>query len=86
MKFPMRRVGEAPGQSYQRSVTWLGSASIDVERQFSVFSDGTPPLFYQAPHIADQSGQVILVDDDPLLFHAVFETGGIEALACLCLV
>ncbi len=48
-----------------------------------MFSDGTPPLFYQAPHIVDQSGQVILVDDYPLLFHAVFETGGIEALVCL---
>ena len=58
----------------------LDSASIDVEHQFPVFSDGIPPLFYQAPHIVDQSGQVILFDDYPLLFHAVFETGGIEAL------
>jgi hypothetical protein len=61
----------------------LGSTSIDVEHQFSVFFDGTPPLFCQTPHIVDQSGQVILVDDYPLLFHAVFETGGIEAFVCL---
>src|SRR5208282_5565918 len=57
-----------------------GSTSVDVEHQFSAFPDGTPPLFYQAPHIVDQSGQVILVDAYPLLFHAVLETGGIEAL------
>jgi hypothetical protein len=55
----------------------LGSTSVDVEQQFPMFSDGTPPLLYQAPHIVDQSAQVILVDDYPLLFHAVFETGGI---------
>src|SRR5208282_5894377 len=60
-----------------------GSTSVDVEHQFSAFPDGTPPLFYQAPHIVDQSGQVILVDAYPLLFHAVLETGGIEALVCL---
>src|SRR5208282_5367644 len=57
----------------------LASTSIDVEHQFSAFSDGTPPLFCQTPHIVDQSGQVILVDDYSLLFHAVLETGGIEA-------
>jgi len=61
----------------------LVSTSIDVENQFSVFSDGIPPLFYQAPHIVDQSGQVILVDDYPLLSQAVFETGGIEAFVRL---
>jgi hypothetical protein len=48
-----------------------------------VFPDGTPPPFCQAPHILDQCGQVILVGDYPLLFQAVFETGGIEALVCL---
>ena len=58
----------------------LGSTSIDVEHQFSVFPDGIPPLLLQAPHIVDQSGQVILVDDYPSLFHAVLQTGGIEAL------
>jgi hypothetical protein len=61
----------------------LGSTSIDVEHEFSVFSDGTPPLFYQGPHIVDQSSQVILVDDYPLLFQAILETGGIEAFVCL---
>jgi len=32
------------------------TSSIDVEHQFSVFSDRTPPLFCQAPHIVDQRG------------------------------
>jgi len=44
----------------------LGSAGIDVEQQFPVFSDGTPPLFRQTPHIVDQSHQVILVNRYPL--------------------
>src|SRR6266849_8593235 len=64
----------------------LGSTGIDVEHQFSVFSEGSPPLFCQAPDIVDQTGQVILVDDYPLFFHAVFETADIEALVGLHIV
>src|ERR1019366_3931650 len=64
----------------------LGSTSVDVEHQFPMFSDGTPPLLYQAPHIVDQSAQVILVDDYDLLFHAVCEAVGIEAFGCLYVV
>jgi hypothetical protein len=60
----------------------LGSTGIDVEHQFSVF-EGTPPLFCQAPDIVDQTGQVILVVECPLFFHAVLETGDIEALVGL---
>jgi hypothetical protein len=54
----------------------LGSTGIDIEQQFSVFSEGSPD-------IVDQTGQVILVDEYPLFFHAVLETGDIEALVGL---
>ena len=64
----------------------LGSTSIDVKHQFSVFSERSSPLFYQTSHVVDQSDQVILVDDYRLLFHAVFETGGIEAPVCFHIV
>jgi hypothetical protein len=56
------------------------SANIDVEHQFSAFSNGTPPLFCHVPHIVDQIGKVILIDRYPLLFQALGETGGIEAI------
>ena len=50
-------ITKAPGLLDQIATSSLpGSTSIDVEQQFPVFSDGTPPLFYQAPHIVDQSG------------------------------
>jgi hypothetical protein len=45
-----------------------------------MFSDGTPPLFRQAPHIVDQRKQVIPAKTYPLFFHTVFETGRTEAL------
>ena len=64
----------------------LGSTSIDIEQQFPVFSDGTPPWFRQAPHIVDQTDQVISVNRDPLFFHTVFEAGRAEALVCFHIV
>jgi hypothetical protein len=30
-----------------------GSAGINVEQQFNVFSEGTPPLFRQAPYLVE---------------------------------
>ena len=59
------------------------STCIDVEDQFPMFSDGTPPLFRKAPHVVDQSDQIILVNSDPLFFHTVFETGRTEVLGQL---
>jgi hypothetical protein len=56
----------------------LGSAGIDVERQFPVFSDRTPPLFRQTAHIVDQSDQVTLINSYPLFFPTLFETGRLK--------
>src|SRR5216683_155210 len=64
----------------------VASTNIDVEHQFSVLSDRTRPLFCQGPHVVDQTNQVSLVDDYPLFFHAVFETGRAEALVCCYIV
>src|SRR5208337_903634 len=61
----------------------LSSTGIDVKHEFSVFSDGAAPLFRQAPHVVDQSDQVILVNSYPLFFHTVFEAERAEALVCL---
>src|ERR1700727_3032910 len=62
------------------------STSVNVEHQFPVFSDRTPPLFGQASHIVDQSDQVIPVNGYPLFLHTVFATGGSEALVCFFVV
>jgi hypothetical protein len=63
-----------------------GSTAVNVEHQFPAFSDGTPPLFCQPPHIVDQSGKVIPIDPYALLFQALRETYGIEAIVCLQIV
>ena len=86
MRFPMREVRSVFRQAYQWSVTSVGSTCIDAEQQFPVFSDGTPPLFGQAPHIVDQTDQVIPVNSYPLFFHTVVETGRTEALVCFHIV
>jgi hypothetical protein len=39
----------------------VASTNIDVEHQFPVLSDGTPPLFRQAPHVVDQRGKSSLL-------------------------
>ena len=62
------------------------STCIDVKDQFPMFSDGTPPLFRQAPHIVDQSKQVIPVNSYPLFFHTVSETFRAEAFVCFHIV
>jgi hypothetical protein len=62
------------------------SAGSDVKDQLTVFSDGTSPLFRQAPHIVDQGRQSILVHSYPLFFQTALETGRTEALVCFHIV
>lgn len=83
MRFPMRwsRIG-IQTVLFSRMSRLPGSVTIDVEQQFPVFSDGTPPLFRQAPHFVDQRDRVVLVNRYPLFFHTVSETGRAEALVC----